>query len=347
MVPANTPRTAAWHSALPDGAPEWIQLTPAGTFSGHDGRGPYRLDDAAAVIAASMAAGKLAVDENHSTDLAGKAGQPAPARGWIVAMEARPDGLWGKVEWTPSGQALVADRAYRGISPVFTHTADGRVAAILRAALTNDPNLPLATLHHKDPASMKLDDLAKALGLPADADVPALVAGVAAMAAAHRAELDRVATAAGLAGGATAEALVTALQSRAAGAADEERKLRDTVVALQGRLDQMEAARASERATAFVDQAIRDGKPIRALRDHYIARHAKDAAAVEKEIGAMVSIHSGGIAQPPKAGSGSTGDLTPQALLAKAQQHRKEQAEAGVTLSLDEAVMAVSQQTGA
>ena len=74
------------HMLLPngDGVPEWVHLVPAGTFSGTDGRGPYRLDDPAAVIAASMAAGKLALDENHSTDLAGPNGQPAPARGWVV-----------------------------------------------------------------------------------------------------------------------------------------------------------------------------------------------------------------------------------------------------------------------
>jgi hypothetical protein len=49
-----------------DGVPEWIQLTSAGTFSGHDGRGPYRIADAA--------------------ELAAPQGEAAPARGWIVAL---------------------------------------------------------------------------------------------------------------------------------------------------------------------------------------------------------------------------------------------------------------------
>ena len=58
------------------------------------------------------------------------------------------DGIWGKVEWTETGTALMADRAYRGISPVMVHDATGKVTAILRASLTNRPNLKgLATLH--------------------------------------------------------------------------------------------------------------------------------------------------------------------------------------------------------
>ncbi len=67
---------------------------------------------------------------------------------WIGELQARPDGIWGRVEWTESGAALMGDKAYRGISPVFTHSKDGAVTRILRAALTNTPNLSqLATLH--------------------------------------------------------------------------------------------------------------------------------------------------------------------------------------------------------
>lgn len=48
-------------------------------------------------IRASMAAGKLPVDECHATDKAAPDGRQAPARGWIVQMEVRADGLWGRV----------------------------------------------------------------------------------------------------------------------------------------------------------------------------------------------------------------------------------------------------------
>ena len=45
-----------------------------------------------------------------------QAGEPlvgaSTARGWIVNLEARDDGLWGQVEWTAHGSALMADKAY-------------------------------------------------------------------------------------------------------------------------------------------------------------------------------------------------------------------------------------------
>lgn len=68
------------------GVPTWIHLLPAGTFSGADGK-QYHLRDPASVIAASMHAGKLPVDENHSTQRAPATGAPSPARGWIVELQ--------------------------------------------------------------------------------------------------------------------------------------------------------------------------------------------------------------------------------------------------------------------
>ena len=141
--------------ATDDSPPEWVHLVPAGTFHGVDGRGPYRLHDPDAVIKASLAGGKLPIDENHATDLAAPSGGPSPARGWIVAMEPRPDGIWGRVDWTEAGAALWADRAYRGISPVLVNDKSGNVVRVLRAALTNAPNLPqLTTLHSIDASDL-------------------------------------------------------------------------------------------------------------------------------------------------------------------------------------------------
>ena len=78
------------------GAPAWVHLLPAGEIETIDRRGPYRIADAEKLIAAGFAATpRLPIDENHATDLAAPKGQPAPARGWITAMEAREDGIWG------------------------------------------------------------------------------------------------------------------------------------------------------------------------------------------------------------------------------------------------------------
>lgn len=314
------------HSNLPAGqkVPEWIHLVPAGTFRGTDGRGPYSLpENINELISASMAAGKLAIDENHATDLAAKQGHSAPARGWIVELESRSDGIWGKVEWTQSGQALLEDHAYRGISPVIvTEKNSRRVVKILRASLTNDPNLNLTHLHHSGSQDMNLlEQLRAALGLKAEASETEVLAAVTAVNTAittHTANWKKVAEAAGLKPEATADDLVTHLQSSAAdltklgeaagikdgvtveklvthlqaqgGSGDEK-----TIIELQTQLDTLKQDRAKDKATDVIDRAIADGKPIKPLRDRYIERHMKDPAGVQQELDALPSIHSGGM----------------------------------------------------
>lgn len=282
----------------PDTAPEWLQLVPAGVFRGFDGRGPFVVRNAARLIAASMAGGKLPIDENHATDIAAPEGQPSPARGWIVELQARADGIWGRVEWNDSGKQLLADRAYRGISPVFAaDEKTGEVLQVMRAALTNTPNLKqLATLHHQE-NHVDLKTLREALGLAENTADSAVIDGAVARITAHSAELGRIREAAGLKDG-DAGAVVTHLNAQRAAAGDVQ-KMAATVVQLQTQLDTLRAEGAKARAVAFVDGAITAGKPIAALRDHYIARHMADAAAVEKEIGALVSIHAAGGKRAP------------------------------------------------
>ncbi|MBX9594700.1 MAG: phage protease, partial [Roseomonas sp.] len=127
--------------------PQRIRVIPAGEFRSVDGRGPWRVEDAAAVIAASFARRpRLPVDENHATQIAAKDGGPAPARGWITGLTADADGIWATVEWTDAGHAMLAAREYGLISPVLAHTADGLVLALRSVALTNDPAVPELTL---------------------------------------------------------------------------------------------------------------------------------------------------------------------------------------------------------
>lgn len=128
----------------PGDAPQWVHLLPARTFQGVDGRGPYHAD-AAAIVAASigMARGKvpLLIDFAHQTHLAPQTGHAAPAAGWVVDLQAREDGVWGRVEWTPGGRSALADKEYRFISPVFKHAKDGAILRLLGASLVNNPNL--------------------------------------------------------------------------------------------------------------------------------------------------------------------------------------------------------------
>lgn len=296
---------------LSEGVPEWVHLIPAGTFNGVDGRGPYALKDPEAVIAASMANdAHPAIDENHAIDLAATTGQPSPARGYIVEMQARADGIWGRVDWTPPGHAMMTNREYRGISPVFTHAKDGTVLSILRAALTNNPNLAqLGKLHHQE-TGMDLARIRAALGLAETADETAIMAAIEAnrtAVATHAQQMTAIATAAGLTAGVPVDQVVTTLQAQRAGATDAQ-KMAATIAGLETQVALMRNQSATAAAQAFVDAAIKAGKPIVALRDHYIARHVKDATAVETEINAMVSINGGAVV--PQSGTGGAGGGT-------------------------------------
>ena len=135
------------HRGAGANAPEWITLIPAANFKGFDGRGPYRLDDPGHVVAATeemiakhMTAG-LPLDFDHATDFAAPKGRQAPAAGWIKQVRAVNGAIQGRIEWTPKGKD-----AGRYVSPVFEYDDEGRVIRLLRAALTNNPNLNLPAI---------------------------------------------------------------------------------------------------------------------------------------------------------------------------------------------------------
>lgn len=164
---------------------QWIHIMPSGEFSGRDGRGPWAMHNADAVIAASAAfAGKkpIPVDYDHQIDMAVKNGQPAPAAGWIKQLQARSDGLWGLIEWTSKASAHLAAKEYRYLSPVFNHTPSGEVTRVLQAALTNNPALELTALASAQGADLQAQDpmveLHSLLGLAADADMAAIIQAV-------------------------------------------------------------------------------------------------------------------------------------------------------------------------
>lgn len=164
---------------------QWVHLMPAGIFTARDGRGPWAVDDAKGVIAASVehASGRpIAVDYDHQIDNAAKNGQPAPAAGWINRMEARADGIWGLIEWTAAAAEHLSRREYRFISPVFTFTPDNKVQSIIRAGLTNAPALTLTALAtestNMDPTAELLSQIRKLLGLAESATAAEITAAI-------------------------------------------------------------------------------------------------------------------------------------------------------------------------
>lgn len=292
-----------------DGASEWLHLLPGGgEIRTGDGRGPYTVDDYEALAAASLGEGdRLVLDECHSTDLAAPKGHSAPARGWIVELQARADGIWGLVEWTGTGRQLRADKAYRGISPAILHTKDKKIVGIARASLVNVPNLKgLTALHQKETSMNFRELLIELLKLDKDADDAAIEAALrkAMEGAGQEADVETAVQSAlapirqqlQLEDGADIAATITALQ--AAGNDDRQTEiitsLQGQLTAVSTQLAEMQTDQALQAATRFVDNAIAEGRVgVKPQRDLYIAMHQENPQRTETLIGAMAKV--GGI----------------------------------------------------
>lgn len=309
--------------ALPDAAegtvPDMIQLTPVlqGEIATFDGRGPFQLKDAAAVIAASMALERgILIDENHSTDLAAPTGKEAPARGWIKELVARPDGIWGRVEWTKAGRELVADKAYRGISPVMSlHPDKKTVRAIPRASLVNLPNLRGMNALNQEQPMGPMAKLAAALGLAEDASEDAILAAIKALKdkkpegdmPALQSALADVGVALGVEAGAKPEAIVAAAKL-AKGGTDSLVALQSQVTSLTTELTTLKTAGQRSASEAFVDKAIADRRAgVNAgNRADLIALHMAQPEAAEKLITGMPMLSpTNTILTPPAAKDGA------------------------------------------
>lgn len=295
---------------------------PSGTVETVNGVGPFRLDpqEAQAVIAASLASspdGKLVIDLNHSTDLAAPQGQPAPAQGWIEGLEARADGIWGRVSWTEAGRSALMDRAYRFISPVVRHArSTGKVVALLRASLTNNPNIHRLqpVLNHATPEDDMnlLKALNAALGLAeagTEADALAAVTALKTGTALNTALLAKVAKAAKLAETADEATILNAVTALADPAqtvpAASFAEVQTALNAATTRLATLEQDGKRARAEAFVDGAIKQGRAgVKPSRDYFISLHMADAKQCETMVaGFPVMTGEMAFAAPAEAGA--------------------------------------------
>ncbi|MGH7907666.1 MAG: phage protease [Candidatus Binataceae bacterium] len=263
--PAPTPtpargaaQTAAWAAPTPNDAPQWVELLPLGQFQGRDGRGPFRVTDPQAVIAATqalrMAAG-IPIDYDHATDFAAPDGRPAPAAGWISELAVRGGAICGRVEWTKQGSDAIRMREYRYISPVFQFAQDGEVVRLLRAGLTNNPNLYLTAIcaakYEEFTMETLLAQLREILGLGDNAEAGEILDKIRQLSAAAAAPLESMAGA------------HEADPARYVAMAQFQRTLTE--------LNAMRAERAREQAERAVDCAMRAGKLVPAQREWAIA----------------------------------------------------------------------------
>jgi len=271
---------------LAEGVPEWVHLLPVGEIKSVDGR-EWTNDDSAAVVRASESGVDLVIDYEHQTDLAAQNGQKAPAAGWISRLEARADGIWGKVAWTTAAREHLENREYRYLSPTFMYAKDGQARKILRAALTNHPAIhtltALATSDHTEESIMDelLKALAKALGMDEGAEKDAILAKIATLhttALATAPIITALCTALDIkADEISAETLETALASHigsaatATGAKSVQPNPEEFVdmASFQGvaaQLKQLQDEGVEQKSTAAVEAAIKAGKVTPAQR---------------------------------------------------------------------------------
>lgn len=249
--------------------PEWIQLTPRGEVAARDGR-RVSFDPERLVEAFKAGGVDLPIDFEHETEFTATLGA-RPARGWIVELQARAEGLFGRIEWLADAIQALTARSYRYISPTLYTDADKKTARMLKAAaLVAAPALAglpaLASAQSGDPDMLK--DVLVALGLAETATVPDAVTAIATLKAGDptlfvpKAQHDE---------------LVTAL------------------AAANARLDGIEQASATARRTALVDDAIKAGKLAPAARDQYLALAATAFDQTKAAIEAMPVLLKSGV----------------------------------------------------
>jgi len=141
----------------------WCQIAPLGEYA--HSSGVVQVIDAKAIEAmvaaflgraGSTGSSAALLEERHGSDhilvdydhFSYQEGNASEAAGWITQLEARGDGLWGKVRWTPEGEAALTEGRYRFLSPVWLageveQLGAGRIRPLRldSAGLTNHPNL--------------------------------------------------------------------------------------------------------------------------------------------------------------------------------------------------------------
>lgn len=310
-VPTQTAMMAAVELPQSTDVPDWIQLLPNpqdGKIRTTDARGPYTLAGTPdQVIAASFAdADALEVDVNHATYLAAPKGERADAVGWVREMQSRPDGVWGRVEWTPEGQRLVGEKAYRRISPVIVHDAAKRILKIANVSLVNRPNLRGLAALNMETSEMTLHArLAAKLGLGAEATEDQLISAIPDGLPALQSAMAEIGVALSVQGN-DPQAIVAAAKAQKTAQPAEVTALQAEITSLTTQLNTLTEGNKRDKATAFVDGAIAKGHVgVKPSRDRFIAMHMADPAGTEEVIGRMPILAAGStttIASPPAGG---------------------------------------------
>ncbi len=295
--------------------PSEIKIAPAGEVRTRDGR-TYSFDPA--VLAARFAADGIDIplDLDHATSRRAALGERADAVGWIKALAARPDGLYAtRIDWLAEGQAVLAARTHRYVSPTFHHTETGAATWMHSVALVTAPALAMPAVADASGAieeSTVPKAIALALGLAETADDAACLSAIAALGAA---KVDKAVHEQALA----------------------------TLAAVSTELDTIKAVGRKVRVETLIGDALKAKKIVPAQRSAFEAMCATDEGVAQVE--AMLLVTPAGLAAsgldhrevPDDAGDAET----PVALAGRAIAYRARLAAEGVQISAADAVIAV------
>ncbi|MDR0455400.1 MAG: phage protease [Treponema sp.] len=293
--------------------PTSIELIPAGAeIKGRDGRKWKKSDPQRVILNSMNRLPRLVIDENHSTDLAAPKGGSSPAMGWMTNLRTGENGsIWADVEWTKRGSQAILNKEYSFISPVFLHDDQSEITVVLRAGLTNSPNLQLPALnseHSSEPEKNNTEvsmnkELCAALGLSATATEAEAIA--AAIALQSKAALNAAKPGTAQTQTDTSKADLAAYAPRADLNAMEAR-----AVAAEKQLADLNAAKIKQEAEAAVDEAIRNRKIAPASKAEYLALcSAKDGLESFKKIVAATPAIISTEAQAPESAPSTSGTV--------------------------------------
>lgn len=219
-------------------AADWIKLTPRGAFTARDGRSfvtsPEKLVERFKADGVAVP-----IDVDHATATRSSKGESAPAVGWIEELQARADGLYGRVNWLTEGLRILKERTHRYISPAFRADETGNATWLHSAALVASPAISMpavaAAQTEQGTKAMDMKAILAALGKDEGTSTEDVVAAIL--------------TLKGQAAQAVPNALSASFENLAVGAAKELR------------------AADTERRKAKVEQAIHMGTIPPALRE--------------------------------------------------------------------------------
>ncbi|EEQ96344.1 Hypothetical protein OINT_1001770 [Brucella intermedia LMG 3301] len=339
-------------------APEWIELFPAGPqIKARDGRA-WTLEPSRVLAAFAANKGPLAIDYEHAQAHKAPKGEEAPAAGWIVELQERDGGVWGRVEWVAKAARQIVAREYRFISPDFNHTREGVITRLNGAGLVNRPALVMTALAHEQPdqhsqqETPMLKAIAKALGLAETADEAAILSAIATRDGERKA-LCQALKIDDKGGQAEITAAITKLQEDTAtalaavqnGGAAEVSSLRTELNETKTALAQLQEKNAEREIDLALDAAALAGKITPATRETYRAMCSLEGGL--DKFNALVATLPV-IAAPSKLDgkqpeTTAEADLDPVALASEARAYVNEKAAQGITVSITDAVAHVKE----